>query len=34
MRMSEVESVSREVLGVGQTQLEQQWRDFVAKASK
>ncbi|MFD0583565.1 hypothetical protein [Dactylosporangium darangshiense] len=34
MRMSEVESVSREVLGVGQTQLEQQWRDFVAQAGK
>ncbi|MGI5246157.1 hypothetical protein [Dactylosporangium sp. CA-139066] len=33
-RMSEVESVSREVLGVGQTQLEQQWRDFVAKAGQ
>jgi hypothetical protein len=34
LRMSEVESVSREVLGVGQAQLEQQWRDFVGKASK
>ncbi|MEV8515015.1 hypothetical protein [Dactylosporangium sp. NPDC051484] len=31
MRMSEIESVSREVLGVGRDQLEQQWRDYVAK---
>lgn len=30
-RMSEVESASREVLGVGQAQLEQQWKDYVAK---
>lgn len=28
-RMSEVESVSRAVLGVGRAQLEQQWRDYV-----
>jgi hypothetical protein len=31
LRMSEVESVAREVLGVGQADLEQQWRDYVAK---
>ncbi|WP_432982194.1 hypothetical protein [Dactylosporangium sp. CA-233914] len=30
-RLSEVESVAREVLGVGRDQLEQQWRDYVAK---
>jgi hypothetical protein len=34
LRMSEVESVSQEVLGVSRAQLEQQWRDFAAKASK
>jgi hypothetical protein len=31
LRLSEVESVSREVLGVGRPQLEQQWRDYVEK---
>ncbi|GAA0724359.1 hypothetical protein Drose_37660 [Dactylosporangium roseum] len=30
-RMSEVDSVSREVLGVGAAQLETQWRDYVAQ---
>ncbi|MER7008926.1 hypothetical protein ABT297_38595 [Dactylosporangium sp. NPDC000555] len=34
MRMSEIDSVSREVLGVGRDQLEQQWRDYVAKQRK
>ncbi|WP_344610837.1 hypothetical protein [Dactylosporangium salmoneum] len=31
LRMSEVDSVAREVLGISREQLEQQWRDFVAK---
>ncbi|WP_433212080.1 hypothetical protein ACQP00_51800 [Dactylosporangium sp. CS-047395] len=29
MRMSEVDSVARDVLGVGRDRLEQQWRDYV-----
>jgi hypothetical protein len=31
LRMSEVDSVSREVLGVSRAQLEQQWKDYVAR---
>ncbi|WP_432833237.1 hypothetical protein [Dactylosporangium sp. CA-092794] len=34
MRMSEVDSVAHEVLGISKDQLEQQWRDFVAKQRK
>jgi hypothetical protein len=30
-RMSQVDSAAREVLGIGQDQLERQWRDYVAK---
>ena len=31
MRLSETESVAKEILGVGQIQLEQQWKDYVDK---